>query len=321
LHLVVSLVAVLGFGGNGEARKVRIATGGFEQSIQTVIAKEKGYYREEGLEVEHVVMSSGVANLALIGGNVEVSTGGGTTVPALLRGAPLVFLFLAYQRPMYSIYAQPDIRDVTGLRGKKIAVSNLGSSSDSLLREVLRKHGLKGGSDVTILGMGGVSDRYTALTKGFIDAAMLLGAVNLQAENAGFRELVSLVKEDLFALASSIAVRQEVVQSDAALVERFVRGTLKGFLYSRSQRAGTIAIYARTQKISEDMASKIYDAMLRPAMTSDGTLSEDIQKRVLDQEAGRLGIKEVPAAEKVFDFSFVRRVRAQLDSQGWSPKP
>ena len=55
-------------------------------------------------------------------------------------------------------------------------------------------------------------------------------------------------------------------QSDPILVEKFLRGTLKGFFYARENRSGTIPILARVQNIKEDLATRTYDVS-RPAMT------------------------------------------------------
>ena len=70
----------------------------------------------------------------------------------------------------------------------------------------------------------------------------------------------------------------------------------------------------------EDLAAKTYDAS-RPAMTSDGTVSDELLRRTLEQTVKRLGLKEPPSAFlKVFDYSLTRRIRGELEAQGWKPK-
>ena len=57
-----------------EARKVQMAVATFSQSVlPMVVAQEKGYYREEDLDVELILMTASVANMALLGGNVDSS--------------------------------------------------------------------------------------------------------------------------------------------------------------------------------------------------------------------------------------------------------
>jgi hypothetical protein len=103
-------------------------------------------------------------------------------------------------------------------------------------------------------------------------------------------------------------------------VEKFVRGTLKGFFYARDNRSGTIPILARVQKISESLATKTYDVS-RPAMTVDGTVSNELLSDTLKQAARRLGLKEPTSSFMgIFDYSLTRRIRAELEAQGWQPK-
>ena len=62
----------------------------------------------------------------------------------------------------------------------------------------------------------------------------------------------------------------------------------------------------------------MYDVMVR-AMTPDGTLTEDVQKKAVDQTAKILGLRETPSMERIFDFSLTRKIRRELDSGGWKP--
>ncbi|HEX6894028.1 MAG TPA: hypothetical protein VF146_02075, partial [Bryobacteraceae bacterium] len=125
------------------------------------------------------------------------------------------------------------------------------------------------------------------------------------------------VKQDIVSLTGSIVVREA---SDPALVEKFVRGTVKGHLYARNNRAGTIAILARALKINEDLAARTYDAAL-PGMVADGSIGEETQRRVIDDARKSLGIKEAISPEKVFRFSTVHKINAELKAQGWKPVP
>lgn len=103
------------------------------------------------------------------------------------------------------------------------------------------------------------------------------------------------------------------------IIEKFVRGTLKGLLYARGNRSGSIPIFSRRNNINEARGAKTFEIIL-PAMTADGTMSEEAQKRVVDQFLGRSAKKEAPPLEKVFDFSVARKIFAQLQAQGWRPE-
>jgi NitT/TauT family transport system substrate-binding protein len=319
--ILVVFIALLGVGRTAKARRVPVAVPDLSMSlIAFIVAREKNFYQQEGLEVELVKMSAPLANLALIGGNVAFGAAGAAAIPSAIRGAPLRFLFHTYYRPIYWLYARPEIRDVRGLKGKKVGVSGIGSGPDFLLREILGKYGLEGGRDVAIMALGAGTARFVALRAGSVDAAMLSPPGNFMAEESGFAPLVSFVKENLVELQSAVVVREGALHQDPALVEKFVRGTLKGFFYARDNRSGTIPILARVQKISESLATKTYDVS-RPAMTVDGTVSNELLSDTLKQAARRLGLKEPTSSFMgIFDYSLTRRIRAELEAQGWQPK-
>jgi len=316
------LVLLVSFATGAEARKVHMAVATFSQSVlPMVVAQEKGYFREEDLDVELILMTASVANMALLGGNVDFISSGPSVVGAIARGAPLKFVFLCFNRPMHWLYAKPEIKDVKGLKGKKIGVSAIGASTQFLVQEILKRHGLDSIRDVTILGVGTTANRYAALLSGTIDAPNLTPPFNFKAEESGLRELVAFVKQDyLTEPAGAIVVRENFFRSDPLLMEKFIRGTLKGLLHIRQNRASTIPILARLMKIQNDMAAKIYDLVL-PGLTADGTITPELQKNVLEFMFKVQGIKEPAVAEKVYNFAPVRKIRADLEAKNWKPAP
>jgi len=282
------------------------------------VARDRGYYRQEGLDVQLVVMPSAIGMQALLGGNVKFSTAGGAGLLPILRGAPVRFMFTTFSRPMFWLYSRPDLRTVESLKGKKVGVSSLGSGPDSLLRELLKKRGLEGRRDVAILAVGSGTARFFALQAGSVDAAMLSIPANLMAQEAGFRELVSFIEQEWIELQGTVNVTEQLLASDPGLVEKFVRATLKGFIHFRDQRARTLEILGRFLRTKEDAVTKIYDLM-RPSLTQDGIVSEEIQRKSLEHVIDRAGLKEPPRLDKIFDYSVAGKVRQELRVQGWKP--
>ncbi len=282
------------------------------------VARDRGYYRQEGLDAQLIVMPSALGTQALLGGNVKFSTAGGAGLLPILRGAPIRFMFTTFNRPMFWLYSRSDIRSVENLKGKKVGVSSLGSGPDSLLREILKKHGLDGGRDVVILPVGSGTARFFALQAGTVDAAMLSIPANLMAQDAGFRELVSFIDQEWIELQGTINVTDQLLAADPTLVEKFIRATLKGFIHFRDLRSQTIGILIRFLRVKEDAAAKIYELM-RPSLTQDGIVSEEIQRKSLEHVIDRVGLKEPPRLDKIFDYSMAVKVRNELRAKGWKP--
>jgi ABC-type nitrate/sulfonate/bicarbonate transport system substrate-binding protein len=153
---------------------------------------------------------------------------------------------------------------------------------------------------------------------GSFDAAMLIAPYTLNAKDAGFRAMV-VFKDHNFVLPSGgIVAREEILRSDPVTVEKFVRASLMGFLFVRDNRPEAIKVLVRQLKIDESMATNIYDSS-RPIMTSDGTLSEETQKKMIAFFSKIAGAKDVSSADKVFDFSILRKAQATLQTRGWKP--
>ena len=319
---IVLAAALLFIGSNSDAQelvKVPVQIPAITPAVTAfAVARERGYYRQEALDVQLVVMPSGLGTQALLGGNVKFSTAGGAGLMPILRGAPVRFMFTTFSRPMFWLYSRSDIRSVDSLKGKKVGVSSLGSGPDSLLREILKKHGLDGGRDVAIMPVGSGTARFYALQAGTVDAAMLSVPANLMAQEAGFRELVSFVDQEWIELQGTVNVTDQLLVSDPTLVEKFIRATLKGFIHFRDQRSQTIGILTRFLRTKDDAAAKIYDLM-RPSLTQDGVVNEELQRKSLEHVIDRAGLKEQPRLDKIFDYAVAVKVRNELHAKGWKP--
>ena len=320
--IIATIVFAVCLAGSARAETIKIAIPSTTQAVLAfTVARDKGYYRAEGLDVELILMSAPNASRALLSGDVAVATVGGAGLPPVLRGSPFKFLFTTYNRPMFWLYAKPELRDVKALKGQKVGVSGIGIGPDSLLRETLRQHGLDPNRDIAVISLGVMPTIFAGLQSGIVDAAMLSPPVTFKAEEAGFRELVSFPKQDLVEPQGSILVRDALLQSNPAQLERFVRGTYKGFLHIRDHRAGTLPIVRQYLQVSDALAAKAYDNVVKPSLTQDGTLSQEAQAKAVEHVAKRMDLKEIPPLSKIFDFAIARKVIAEVQAKGWKPAP
>jgi ABC-type nitrate/sulfonate/bicarbonate transport system substrate-binding protein len=224
-----SLLSMILFAANVQASRVRVAMPSTTHAVLAFsTSRDKGYYRDEGLDVELILMSAPIASRALLSGDVEVATVGGAGLPPVLSGVPLRFIFTTYNRPMFWLFGKPEIRSVKELKGKRVGVSGIGSGPDSLLREALRRNALEG-RDVAILSLGVMPTIYSGLQSGVVDAAMLSPPFTFRAEEDGFRELIAFPKQDLVEMQGSILVKESFLQSDPATLEKFIRARIRGF--------------------------------------------------------------------------------------------
>jgi NitT/TauT family transport system substrate-binding protein len=301
------------------AKTIRIAIPGFNiTQIAFFVARERGFFKDEGLDVELIQMTGTLANLALMTGEVPFTSVPTAAMTANLRGANLRVLFTTFERPLFWLYSRPQIRDVKELKNKKVGVGGLNQASYTLLRELLSNHGLESGKDYTLIQAGDSAPRFMALTSGFIDATLMPLPWNFSAQEAGMHELVALAKSDITAPTGSIVLREDLLRNEPQLVEQFTRATLKALRYSIERRAGAIAALTQSLKIKEELAAKGYDAA-RPALTADGTMSEASQRKALDAVLKGAGVKESPPLDRFFNFAVAKKAAADLQTKGWKP--
>ena len=307
------------FSNSAHAATVSVAVPSFSMSLVAFMAaRERGYYREEDLDVNFVLMPAAIASRALIAGNVDFATVGGSALTAALGGAPIRLLFSSFNRSLFWLYSRPEIADVKQLKGKRVGVSSIGSGPDSMVRDLLSSRGLQPGKDVVILAVGVDSSRYASLANNVTDAVVLSTPYNFVAQDAGFKELVSFVKHDWVELQGCIVTRETVLHGNSALVDKFTRATLKGLLYARANRAGTVPVVATMMKVKPELAGRIYDLSI-PAATSHGALTEDVQRKAIEHVVKQMNLKDPPNLQKIYDFGPVEKARLQLEAQNWNP--
>ena len=214
-----------------QARKVSVGIPVVDVSQSALyVARDRGYFHKEGLEVELVLMRGGVANQALITGNVDFTTVPTAALQAGLQGAPVKVLLSTFHKPMFWLYSRQTIRTPKDLSGKKVAVSSLGAAGDSALREWLKKNGMDENREVAILAIGTTATRLGSLATGVVDAAMMTFPHNITAGEQGFRELMSFIGSDIIQLQGAIVTHDGLLKSDPSLVEKFLRATIRGLI-------------------------------------------------------------------------------------------
>ena len=78
-----------------------------------------------------------------------------------------------------------------------------------------------------------------------------------------------------------------------------------------------MSILARNAQSQETLAAKIYD-LVKPALTPEGILSDELQKRVMAPLLDRINKRDV-ATSRFFDFTLARKLNSEIKAEGWKP--
>ena len=228
-----------------QSKKVRFSVSSISiAEIPFKIAQLKGFYREEGLNVEVILIRGNVGFQALLGGSVDYTSASGSTIAAAVRGIPVKLVFIVAAKPQFDFIALPEIRSVKDLKGKLIGISSRGGSIDLLTQIILQKNGLAPNKDATSIVVGGQEDTVLALRAGRIAAALLTPPRPLILQREGFNRIA--YSGDYMATypTGGIGVTDDKIKSDPTAVFAFVKASLKGLQYAKQNRSEAMKIIA-----------------------------------------------------------------------------
>ena len=222
-------------------------------NIIIYVTKEAKLYEKYGLDAQVVAMNgSGIASKALIGGNLEISPiATPTVIAADLAGADMTILAHTMPGVVHAMMVKPDIKRVEDLKGKKIAVSSLGSLTDFLVRAIAKKKGLNPDRDFTLIVTGTDTERLMALKAGVVDAAAMSHPGYGQARKMGYVMLWDSAKEIDYPWME-ITTRRATLKSDRDLVLNYVKAHLEGIAVFKKDAEFSKKVIRKTLRFSDE---------------------------------------------------------------------
>ena len=290
------------------AERVSIATpsrGLFEFPV--VVAMRKGFYKDEGIDVDKIQMQPAIGVKALMSGDVDYLLAWGSALRAAVTGVPIKAVVGFAGRPLHVLIARPEIKSPRDLKGKVIGVDSVAGTVDYLSRVAARHFGFEPEKDITIIVTGESPTRLAALRAGAIDATPIDVAFAVKAEDEGFRRLVYL--GDLIELPlSGMAVMDQKLRTQRDQVRKVVRASVRGLRFFKQNRDETVQMLSDYLRITLAQAAKAYDTSLS-SFTDDGMISDkgvnlDVQ---LTKERLKL-TKDIPLSQLV-DWTLVKEIK------------
>ena len=274
-----------------------------------IIARDRGYFREEGLEPELIFMKAAQTIPALLAGSIDFGTATGTAIAAALSGVDVRVVFAMSDKPSFDLIAHPSITNVQQMRGKKIGISAFGALAEFLARQILAANKIPP-DQVTFLPLGTSDVLYVALKAGTIDATMLQIPQTFLAVEEGFRKLAS--GADFYrAVQGGLTTTKAITSERPELAVKTIRATQRALRLIRTDKKFATEFirgpYLDLGKDRDRYADRVYDAALQYYVHS-GTVDEKLQREMITVAAQRIKPKELAPPERVFDFSFAQKV-------------
>ncbi len=278
-----------------------------------IIARDRGYFREEGLEPELIFIKAAQTIPAMLAGGIDLGTATGTAIVAAVSGVDVRVVFAMSDKPSFDLIAAPNIANVQQMRGKKLGITAFGALAETLAREIFRVNKVPA-DQVTFLPLGTSDVLYVALKAGTIDATMLQIPQSFLAVDEGFRKLAS--GADVYrALQGGLTTTKTIASERPELVTKTIRATQRALRLIRSDKKFAIDFikgpYLDLGKERDRFADRIYDAALQYYVQT-GAVDEKLQREMIATAAQRVKPKELAPPERVFDFSFALKVSDSL---------
>ena len=287
------------------------------QFIIFPLAKERGYMKEEGIDLNIVVMASTTGLQAVLAREMDFTGSGSSALVAVIQGnAPLKTVLAVNDQVLQWVMVRPQYSSFKELKNKKVAVTGVAAVATFMLKKVAPKYGLDGNKDLTFLALP-PGQRLAALVSGTVDAGLLSSEERFAALDQGMKEVMYLGKEVKNSWGT-VATNDQFIKEKPKLMHGFMRALLKALRLVKQNREVAIDTMVKFSELNKELAVRTYDGMIG-TFTTNGVVDEETQKNDLDIVREVLNVtKEVPV-ERAYDFSFAKKADQELTKAGWRP--
>ena len=278
------------------------------------MAQQEGIFKKNGLDVELLHISSSSRGIqAILAGELAFSYMDGVNeVQADLKGANIALVAGATNRQVFSLMAKPEIKRITDLRGKKIGITRVGSSTHTSALFALNSAGLKQ-NDYQILPLVEVPNILTALIAGQVDAGVVSPPTNSRARKAGLNELMNLAKDGPEFVSVAIGTSRSYIKANEDTVRRVVRSYAEGVQLFKTNKAAAQRMMQKYLRVKEqDILDDAYNQFREYLEYPPFVTRKAMENVIADVAAGDAAAKNA----KPDDFMDMRFI-AELDKQGF----
>ena len=259
--LAMSLVTSISFCSAVSAQLTKVTIGNNTLSTNGLpawMAKEAGIFGRNGLDVQIVYFRGGtITAMALIARETPISqVSGPPIVSAALKGADAVMVAAGNVVSEYWLMSKPELKTGAQLKGGSVAIATFGGLSDSLSRIALQKLGLNA-KDVTLVQIGTIPERLSALESGKVQAAMLNAPDNFRAQKRG---LYNLMEVRLPYQGIGVGTTRTFIRENPDVVRRYVKSQVEAVHRLKTDREAGIKVLGKYLNIQDrEVLEKAYD--------------------------------------------------------------
>jgi ABC-type nitrate/sulfonate/bicarbonate transport system substrate-binding protein len=233
--------------------------------LDQIVAKEKGFFAKENLDVEVNYMVPDLVVKSLIAGTVDIARSGSHFgLIAASRGAEIKIIGGSNYGYPYQVIGNPQFKSLNDLKGQKIAGASLASITTTIFKDVMQRRGIPP-SAYTLLFVGGSPERFQAVASGQVAASLAEAPpFNFRSIEAGRKVLLNYSDEIKNLQYTSFFASTKSLAQNRPLFMRFMRAIGQGmrWLNDPANEKAAIELLVQRLKIDEAIASKTYKFMI-----------------------------------------------------------
>ena len=291
-----------------QVQKIRISLSSRSNTNTTYyVAQARGFFQEEGLEVEFIQINPRLGAMAVLGGDVTFTTSFVSTFRGIVQGLPMKTVFILLKKGVYYLMVRPDvIKDIQDLKGKKLGVASINGGDHIVSRELLRMKGVDPNL-VQAIAVGEPTLRAQAVLSNAVQAVAVSPPHDLMLQQMGLKAVSG--PPEIGNPASGLFASDRFIKESPQVLRRTIRAMLKANRFIEEHRDETIRIMARAVAQPPEVAARSYDVELK-ALARDGQMTD----AELEFQMERLSDKKRPLDE-VRDFSHARQALKELEGK------
>lgn len=286
--------------------------------LSVAVAEAKGYFRDQNLENQTIVIPGSTAIAALVSGNVDYSGAGGTGMRAALRGAPIKAIMFQTEKVTWYLLVAGDIQNIADLKGKRVAVGTIGDTQDALITLLVERGGVSG-RDINRIAMPSRSTMSTILSlkTGAFSAAVVNADESLLGEREGLRTLAFV--GDLFPYPfQGFVATDKMIAERPNDIKRWLRAMARALMFIRDRPEEAADIAMKKIPMGNMTRPLVIEGIRRFAKAlPDGVpglpTPQGIKNLMEYDVKAPLKIKEDIAPERVLSLKLMREVKEELE--------
>jgi NitT/TauT family transport system substrate-binding protein len=286
--------------------------------LSIFVADAKGFFRDEGLENETVVISGPLSVAALLSGEVDFSGAGGSGMRAALKGAPVKGIMFQADKVTFYLVADPSIKTAADLKGKKLAIGSPGDTQDRIMTMFAERGGVSAKEIIRISMGADTNTRVMAIKSGAAHATTVDPGGLIFAQKEGLHSLGFL--GDLFPMPfQGFVTTEKKIRDNSGQIKRWLKGAIRGLMFVREKPEESVELGIKKLQLGNATRGMIVEGVknyLRAISAAvPGLPSAEGIKNFLEYDIKiPMQIKEDIPPERLLSLKLVEEVKKELEA-------